>query len=180
MKRAAIAAGAIGAAVLVLVTVTAGQRARNAGLLPAEREGDTPAAASPEPPSSAAAPAAEAEQGFLYGRVTTYGGVYEGRLRWGDGSEAFWGDYFNGAKDHNPWSARVPPERLPKEREAVAFFGLEIAQRDRDLPIGEQALDVVDAIRARLHVDQPPERAALDPVGRQMVGVRLGRYDGQW
>jgi hypothetical protein len=136
MKRAAIAAGAIGAAVLVLVTVTAGQRARNAGLLPAEREGDTPAAASPEPPSSAAAPAAEAEQGFLYGRVTTYGGVYEGRLRWGDGSEAFWGDYFNGAKDHNPWSARVPPERLPKEREAVAFFGLEIAQRERPVDLG--------------------------------------------
>jgi hypothetical protein len=52
------------------------------------------------------AAAAEAYRGFLYGRITTYGGAtYEGRLRWGGDEEAFWGDYFNGSKDENPWIA---------------------------------------------------------------------------
>lgn len=46
---------------------------------------------------------------FIYGRITTVeGGTYEGRLRWGGGEEAFWGDYFNGAKKENPWAGHVP------------------------------------------------------------------------
>ena len=41
-----------------------------------------------------------------------------------------------------------------------------------------EALDVVDPLAPDLHVDQPPECAALDPVRRQVVGVGLGRDDG--
>ena len=45
---------------------------------------------------------------------------------------------------------------------------LEVAQGDRHLAVGEQALDVVDALAARLDLDQAPERAALDAVRRQV------------
>lgn len=62
--------------------------------------------------------------GFLYGRVSTYdGSVYEGRLRWGGGEEAFWGDYFNGVKDVNPWAAYTPLDEAAEERSG--FFGIE-------------------------------------------------------
>ncbi len=115
MKRAAIAGGAF-AIVLVLLVLAAGRRS-------VERDVDPAAAATSlaitpsTPPAAETLPAAEeAHQGFLYGRITTVdGATYEGRLRWGsDGNqEAFWGDYFNGAKPENPWVAQVPPERLP-------------------------------------------------------------------
>jgi hypothetical protein len=71
-------------------------------------------------------------QGFLHGRITTVGGAgYEGRLRWGGGEEAFWGDYFNGTKRENRWAALVPPERLPRERLPLEILGLRIAERER-------------------------------------------------
>jgi hypothetical protein len=56
------------------------------------------AAISPAPiPSNG--PAEEANQDFLYGRVTTDdGATYEGRLRFGGDEEAFWGNYFNGVR----------------------------------------------------------------------------------
>ncbi len=74
----------------------------------------------------------ESCQGFLYGRITTVdGATYEGRLRWGGDEEAFWGDYFNGAKLENPWLAQVPPERRPKERHPIEIFGIVLAQRER-------------------------------------------------
>jgi hypothetical protein len=96
-----------------------------------------PAAATSPAITPSTAAAAEAHQGFLYGRVTTYGGVtYEGRLRWGGDEEAFWGDYFNGSKDENPWVAHVPPQRLPKERRPIEVFGVEIAQRERQIDLG--------------------------------------------
>ena len=76
--------------------------------------------------------AAEAHPGFLYGRITAKDGAsYEGRLRFGRGEEAFWGDYFNGVKKENPWAAQVPAERLPKESHAFGIFGFKIAQHDR-------------------------------------------------
>src|SRR6476469_10896776 len=53
--------------------------------------------------------------------------------------------------------------------------GLQVAQGDRDLPVGEQALHVVDAISPGLDIDQAPERAALDPMRRQVIGVWLRR-----
>ena len=84
-----------------------------------------------------AAGAPETYQGFLYGRITAVGGTtYEGRLRWGTGEEAFWGDYFNGFKAENPWAAHVPPERLPRERHPIELFGLELAQRERQVSLG--------------------------------------------
>src|SRR5262245_50678288 len=95
-----------------------------------EQDVETVAAASPAitPPTTPAA--AETGQGFLYGRITTLdGAAYEGRLRWGIGEEAFWGDYFNGFKDENPWAAHVPLERQPKLRRPIKILGIEIGSR---------------------------------------------------
>jgi hypothetical protein len=81
--------------------------------------------------------AVEAGQGFLFGRVTTVdGATYEGRLRWGDGAEAFWGDTFNGAKSENVWARLVAPERLPRERKPFSIFGVELARRERPSDLG--------------------------------------------
>ena len=42
--------------------------------------------------------AADSDQGFLYGKITTKNGkTYEGVIRWGD-EEAFWDDMFNSSK----------------------------------------------------------------------------------
>ena len=53
---------------------------------------------------------------------------------------------------------------------------VEVAQRDRDLAVGEEALDVVDALALDLDVDEASERAALDPVRREVK--RVGRTAG--
>ena len=129
MKSGRIAGGAL-ATVLVLLVLAAGYRAlrRNVNRAPA---------ASPAATAPTAAAAEEADPSFLYGRITTIDGVnYEGRLRWGGGEEAFWGDYFNGAKKENPWAAYVPPEQLPKERRPIEIFGVEIAHRERPIDLG--------------------------------------------
>src|SRR5512143_180768 len=130
MKRVVIAGGAF-AFVLVLFALAASRRALEQGV-------DLPAAKSPAiTPSIAAAEEEEAHQGFLYGRITTLGGAtYEGRLRWGGNQEAFWGDYFNGFKDENPWVAHVPLERLPRERRPIEIFGVQIAHRERQVDLG--------------------------------------------
>ena len=129
MTKAKIAGGAAVLVLLVLALTLAG------GRLLFEQDVDPAAAASAEITHSTAA-AAEAHQGFLYGRVTTGGGAtYEGRLRWGGDEEAFWGDYFNGFKDENPWVADVPPERLKQSR-PIKIFGVEIARRERRIPLG--------------------------------------------
>ncbi len=136
MKRAMIAGGAF-ATVLVLLAL-----ALAAGRRPREQDVDRAAATSPAIPSPTAAAEEgeeeEAKPGFLYGRITTTlgGATYEGRLRWGGGQEAFWGDYFNGAKDENLWAAHVPPERLPRERRPFQIFGVEIAHRERQKDLG--------------------------------------------
>ncbi len=133
MKRAVIAGGAF-ATVVVLLALAAGRR-------PREQDVDPAAAASPAiDPSTAAAvtaAAAAAHQGSLYGRIhTVVGTTYEGRLRWGSDEEAFWGDYFNGFKDENPWAAHVPPERLPTERRPIEVLGFEVAHRERPIDRG--------------------------------------------
>jgi hypothetical protein len=113
--------------VLVLLALVAGYRTLKQDLTPV----------TPAPPAATAAPAEEVHPSLLYGRINTVDGVtYEGRLRWGGGEEAFWGDYFNGAKKENPWAVHVPPERLPKERHAIEIFGLEIARRERPIDLG--------------------------------------------
>lgn len=125
------------AAALVLLALAAGYRALDRGV-----RGVHPArAAAPSAaPSTLGAaethPPADPPQGFLYGRITTVdGAAYEGRLRWGGAEEAFWGDYFNGSKAGNPWAARVPPARLPKERQTIEILGLKIAQRERPIDL---------------------------------------------
>lgn len=129
MKGATIA-GAAFATVLVLLALAAGYRAL-------EQEVEPAAATSPAVTPPTAAVAEDAHQSFLYGRITTIDGVtYEGRLRWGGDEEAFWGNYFNGAKNENPWVAHVRPEHLPKERRPIVIFGVEIADREHAIDLG--------------------------------------------
>ena len=95
--------------------------------------------AAPSPPSAsrlAGAPAQETRPGTLYGRVTAHDGTaYEGRLRFGGDEEAFWGHTFNGFRDENPWAGYAPRERL-KVRRPVRILGVEVAQRERPIPLG--------------------------------------------
>jgi hypothetical protein len=66
---------------------------------------------------------------FLYGRITTVDGeTYQGRIRFGGDQEAFWGDYFNGYKDGNPWVDLVPEGQLGA-RPLIEVLGLEIGNR---------------------------------------------------
>ena len=126
MKRAMIAGVAL-TAVLVLFALVGGYRALNQDLDPAS-------ATSPERDPAVAD---EAHQSFLYGRITTVdGATYEGRLRWGGVEEAFWGNYFNGAKPQNPWVAHVPPERIPKERRPIEIFGIRFGHREQPINLG--------------------------------------------
>jgi hypothetical protein len=91
---------------------------------------------------STAATSTDIHPSFLYGRVTTdAGGTFEGRLRWGGDQEAFWGDYFNGLKNQNPWIAHLPPERRPAERRPMSIFGFAFG--------GRQANDVRRPFMAR-------------------------------
>lgn len=129
MTRAKIAGGVLATA-LVLLALAAGYQAF-------ERDPTPDADAAASPAISSTPPAAETHPGFLYGRITTIdGSIYQGRLRWGGDQEAFWGDYFNGAKDENPWGAYAPLERLPKERRSVEIFGFQIAQWERPIDLG--------------------------------------------
>jgi len=126
MTRAKVVVGAI-AALLVLLALTAVRQNREHDVEPAEA---TPPAANATPSTTAA------HEALLYGRVTTDDGtLYEGRLRWGGDQEALWGNYFNGVKDENPWTALVPPERL-KERRPIEIFGVEIAGREHEIDLG--------------------------------------------
>ena len=80
---------------------------------------------------AAALPATAAESdGFLYGRVTTDDGqTYQGRLRWDD-EEAFWGDYFNSAKEDNVWVDQAPRRERERRRKSIEVFGVEIGSID--------------------------------------------------
>jgi hypothetical protein len=123
-------AGGAFATVLVLLALAAGYQALKQDVAPGT-------ATSPAGTAQTATAAEEAHPSFLYGRIATVDSVtYEGRLRWGGGEEAFWGDYFNGAKKANPWVAHVPPERLPKEIRPIEIFGVEIAHRERPIDLG--------------------------------------------
>jgi hypothetical protein len=125
MTRSIIAGGAI-AIVLLLLTLAAAR-------LFIRHDIGGPAAPS-APITELTGPAdSEDHQGCLHGRLTTNDGAsYEGPLRWGGNGEAFWGDYFNGYKDKNPWIVYVSPEQL-KESRPVRIFGLEIARRESQI-----------------------------------------------
>lgn len=126
------------------------------------------------PPAVARSPAtsAAAHRGFLYGRVTTRSGTaYEGRLRFGGDEEAFWGDYFNGFKEENPWAAEVPPERLTESR-PVTVLGVEITRRERKPNLGRPFMARFGDIRR------------VAPSGRELLvtlksgtGFVLNRFD---
>ena len=120
MKNAAtIALGAF-VPVLVLLGLVAGYRAVKRRVV------------RPVANSSSETLSQETHPSFLYGRVrTTYGVMYEGRLRWGRDAEAFWGDYFSGLKKDNPWVAHIPADRVPKQRRPLEIFGLEIGSREQ-------------------------------------------------
>jgi hypothetical protein len=71
----------------------------------------------------------EDRPGFIYGRITaTDDTIYEGRLRWGGDQEAFWSDFFDGARDENRWAVH---SSQPRERR-FEVFGLKIGDRDRN------------------------------------------------
>jgi hypothetical protein len=136
MKRATIAGGALVTALALLGLALAyrgrEEDARPAAPTPPAIASSLPLAGAQRHPPAAVEthPPAKTHQGFLYGRITALRGAsYEGRLRWGRGQEAFWGDYFNGAKDENPWVAHLPIERLPKERPPFEIFGIELGDR---------------------------------------------------
>ena len=130
--RAAIAGGVSTAAfVLLLVALVVRLRVSEPNAEPAEA---VTAAIDPSRPLSAGG-----YQGFLYGRITTGDGVtYEGRLRWGGNQEAFWDDYFNGAKDENPWGPHVPLARPSAESRSFEIFGFRIGGQDRQNNLDRQ------------------------------------------
>ena len=162
-----IAGGAVAlllVALLVALGLVAARLLRNVDL-------DADVTASPAIPRSPAT-SVEAHQGFLYGRVTTHSGTaYEGRLRFGGDEEAFWGDYFNGFKEENPWTANVPPERLTESR-PVTVLGVEITRRTRRLNLGRPFMARFGDIRR------------IEPGGRELLvtlkngtGFTLNRFD---
>ena len=167
MTRARIAGGTAAlllCALLVALGLVAARLLRN---LDVNADDD----ASPAIPRSPAT-SAEAQEGFLYGRVTTgSGAAYEGRLRFGGDEEAFWGDYFNGFKEENRWAADVPPERLTESR-PVTVLGVEITQRKRQLNLGRPFMARFGDIRR------------VEPGGRDLLvtlkngtGFVLNRFD---
>lgn len=167
MTRARIAGGTSAlllVALLVALGLVAARLLRNVGV-------DADAAAPPATPRSPAT-LVEAHRGFLYGRVTTHSGAaYEGRLRFGGDEEAFWGDYFNGFKEENPWAADVPPERLTESR-PVTVLGVEITRRKRRLNLGRPFMARFGDLRR------------IEPSGRELLvtlrsgtGFILDRFD---
>lgn len=107
--------GSAAAAVLVVGLATA--------CAPLQRDADDAKATLAGTPLSSTEE--EAHPSFLHGRITTVDGErYEGRIRFGGDEEAFWGDYFNGFKDGNPWADHAPAGSVPG-RYTVSFLGFE-------------------------------------------------------
>lgn len=126
MKAGAMVGGAVALGALVLALGVGRMVLRRVS----EPMVETPRASGP-------AGAGDFHPSFIYGRITTVdGATYEGRLRWGGNQEAFWGNFFNGAKRENTWAAHVPAEQLPKERRPFSIFGLKLADRERPADLG--------------------------------------------
>ncbi|HEX4945396.1 MAG TPA: hypothetical protein VFZ34_01870 [Blastocatellia bacterium] len=159
MKRTMIVGGAFA---IMLGLAIAAYLALKQNVAPA-----TPTS-TPITPSTAGA---EAHPSFLYGRITLAdGATYEGRLRLGGDQEAFWGDYFNGFKQQNPWAAHVPPERLRKEPHLIKIFGITIARR-------EVQMDLVRPFMARFG-----DITRIEMLGRNVrVTLKSGAmFDTDW
>lgn len=162
MKRAAIAGGVF--AIVLSLAI--------AGYLTLKQIKQNVAPVTPT--STAISPltaASEAHPSFLYGRITSADGtIHEGRLRWGLHQEAFWGDYFNGFKNQNPWAAHVPPEQLRKEPRPFKIFGITIAKR-------EEQIDLVRPFMARFG-----DITRIELLGRNVrVTLKSGTvFDTDW
>jgi hypothetical protein len=168
MTRATIARGAFGTGI-VLLALAGGYRAFHRDARPAAATAPSTRLAAPE-----ASPAGTSPD-FLYGRITTVEGAnYEGRLRWGDGEEAFWGDYFNGTKSENSWAAQVPPERLPRESHTIEIFGMELFHRERPVDLGRPFLARFGDI-ARIEAHGNSTLSVCRPVVELLLIQRLGR-----
>lgn len=88
------------------------------------------------PPVTPEVEASPPARDAIFGRVTTTGGeTCEGRLRWRGDQEAFWGDFFNGYRDENPWVAYVPAGSLETE-DPLEVFGIQVASRARNADLG--------------------------------------------
>ena len=96
----------------------------------------TSSADTASPPSAESAPVGH--RGFLYGRITTVDDeTYQGRLRWGGEQEAFWNDYFDGAKKTNPWAAHAPPDQVAEDS-PIEIFGFKIGGRPPSMSLDRQ------------------------------------------
>jgi hypothetical protein len=132
MTKATIAGGALATVLVVLFALVGGNRALEQTL---NQDEEPAAVTSPATTVSTAEAVSEPHPDFIFGRVTTGdGAIYEGRLRFGGDEEAFWGDYFNGFKDGNPWVAHAPLEQV-SERRPFQIFGIEVFSWERQIDL---------------------------------------------
>ena len=82
------------------------------------------------PPALPAPGFAGDASGLIYGKVTTRGATYQGRLRWNE--EASWGDHFNASKEERPHADDLPRSR-PEARESIRVFGVTLGLRRGEL-----------------------------------------------
>jgi hypothetical protein len=152
ITKARIAGGALAIVLVVLLAFVAGRVLKHT----LEHEQEPAAVVSPATILSIAEPAPAAHQGFIFGRVTTDdGAIYEGRVRFGGDEEAFWGDYFDGTKEKNPWGAHAPLEQL-RERRPVEIFGIEVFQQEHQVNL------------ARPFMARFGDIARIEPKGRDL------------
>lgn len=158
MTRSAITRGA--SAALVLLLAAAGFWLLKPESQPAAAK--FPAVSPSTLSSSSSLPTPGTQPGFLYGRITTVdGATFEGRLRFGGDQEAFWSDYFNGARPENRWAAQVPLERLPKVLSPIEVFGVEVTRREKPMYLG------------RLFMARFGDITRIESQGRKEVRVTL-------
>jgi len=110
-STAKVVIAALAFAIVLTLAFIAGRRALRQ---PFGQE-EPAALASPAGSLSAAEASVASHPSFIFGRVTTDDDVYEGRLQFGGDEEAFWGQYFNGAKAENSWAAHVPADQLTED-----------------------------------------------------------------
>lgn len=116
---------------------------------------------------------ASASAGLIHGRVTTTSGaIHEGRLRWGGDEEAWWGDYFNGYRQVNPWAGYAVEEYLPTERISFGIFGREFFGWDSTLRLGRPFM-----VRFGDIAKIEPRGRDLDIVLKSGSTVTLDRYE---
>jgi hypothetical protein len=111
--------------------------------------------------SAMAAPERNADaRGFIYGRITTRSGsVYEGRLRWNNKEEAFWGDFFNAAKEESPYLSYVPRKERQR-RDSIEVFGIPIGIRWEENDEGRQLVARFGDLR-RIEVERGDDATVI-------------------